>query len=403
MNDHLARGIGERVRLYRTASRRTKAVVAGLTGITPDYLYQIERGQKVPTVGVLTQLAKVLGVSVGELLGDRPDRRQAAVKTAAGDAIYRALTAPIPATGEPLALPTLRQRIRDAWDTWQTSPHRYSKLTARLPGLIAETELVVRTSQRSQAAGTGRDAQACAADLYGLLRTVAKRVGRADLSLLAADRAIRAAEAAGDPLRQAAAHWNMTQVLLSDGDAEAAEAVAVQAAERLQPLMADGDIDATALYGSLVLLEAIAAARHGDTWTARDRLHEAAPLAARTGERNTLWTAFGPTNVAMYAVSVEVESGEAVEGLRLAEQVHHDRSPSIERRVAFLVDQAKGYELRRDFASALTLLGVAQREAPEDVQYRPAAHAILRAVVQRGRRPVAAEASRLAMQIGLPV
>jgi transcriptional regulator with XRE-family HTH domain len=74
MGEHLARMIGERVRFHRTASRRTKAVVAGLTGITPDYLYQIERGQKVPTVAILTQLAEVLRVSVGELLGDRPER-----------------------------------------------------------------------------------------------------------------------------------------------------------------------------------------------------------------------------------------------------------------------------------------------------------------------------------------
>jgi hypothetical protein len=105
----------------------------------------------------------------------------------------------------------------------------------------------------------------------------------------------------------------------------------------------------------------------------------------------------------MFAVSVEVESGEAVEGLRLAERVDHDRSPSIERRVAFLIDQAKGYEQRRDFASALTLLTAAEQEAPEDMQYRSAAHAVLRAVVKRGRRPVAAEASRLALRIGLPV
>jgi len=116
-----------------------------------------------------------------------------------------------------------------------------------------------------------------------------------------------------------------------------------------------------------------------------------------------MWTAFGPTNVAMYAVSIEFESGEAVEGLRLAERVDHDRSPSIERRVAFLVDQAKGYEQRRDFASALTLLNTAEREAPEDMQYRPAAHAVVRTVVQRGSRHVAAEASQLALRIGLHV
>lgn len=155
------------------------------------------------------------------------------------------------------------------------------------------------------------------------------------------------------------------------------------------------------MYGSAILLAAVAAARNGDTWTARARIRQAAPLATRTGECNSGWTAFGPTNVAMYAASIEFEAGEAAEGLRLAERIDHHRSPSIERRVAFLIEQAKGYEQRRDLAGALTLLTTAEREAPEDMRYRPAAHAVLHAVVRRGRQPIAAEASQLALRIGL--
>ncbi|GAA1271201.1 helix-turn-helix transcriptional regulator [Pseudonocardia aurantiaca] len=402
-DNDLARTIGERVQFYRTASRRAKTVVAGLTGITPDYLYQIERGQKIPTVAVLTQLADVLGVPAGELLCGQPARNPARGKTAAGGAIYQALTSRSQSRDAPVALPALQRRVREAWTTWQTSPHRYSQLTERLPALIADIEHAVRTVSASGQTDMQREHLGCAADLYGLLRTVTKRIGRVDLSLLAADRAVRCAEAAGDPLRLAAAHWNMSQVLLADGEPQAAEAVAMRAAERMEPLMAGGTADMAAMYGSVILLGAVAAARNGDAWTARDRIRRAAPLAKLTGERNTMWTAFGPTNVAMYAVSIEFESGEAVEGLRLAERVDHDRSPSIERRVAFLVDQAKGYEQRRDFASALTLLTTAEREAPEDMQYRPAAHAVLRTVAHRGRRHVAAEASQLALRIGLPV
>jgi transcriptional regulator with XRE-family HTH domain len=403
MTDDLARSLGQRVQLYRTAARRTKAVVAGLTGITPDYLYQIERGQKVPTVPVLTQLANVLGVSAGELLGCQRTHDTARMKSAAGDAIYKALTGLLPPCDEPLALPVLRQRVHDAWLTWQTSRHRYSELTDRLPALTIDTEHAVRAAGRPDNASAARAHFGCAADLYGLLRTVTKRIGRVDLSLLTADRAIRCAEAADDPIRLAAAHWNMSQVLLADGEPDAAEAVAMKAAERLQPFMPSGSRDIIVMYGSVVLLGAVAAARRGDAWTARERIRKVAPLANRTGERNTQWTAFGPTNVAMYAVSIEFEAGEAVEGLRLAERIDHNCSPSIERRVAFLVDQAKGYEQRRDFASALALLSTAEREAPEDMQYRPAAHAVLRTVAQRGRRHIAAEASQLALRIGLPM
>ncbi|SDH93713.1 Helix-turn-helix domain-containing protein [Actinokineospora alba] len=399
MNDPLARAIGERARLQRIASRRTKTVVAGLAGITPEYLYQIERGQKLPTVAVLTQLATALGVSVGELVEGQPARAPARAKSAAGDALYRALTSPPIDEHAPPALPQLSRDIAAAWTTWQTSPRRYTQVAAVLPRLIADTEQGLRQS----GSDTARASQRCAADLYGLVRTVAKRVGRSDVSLLAADRAVRAAEAADDPLRLASAHWNLTQVLLADGQAEGAEDVALRAAGSLESVVRQGNADAVALYGSLLLIGAVAAVRRGDAWTARARLDQAAPLADQTGEHNIYWTAFGPTNVAMFAVSVEVESGEAVEGLRMARQVAHDRSPSIERRVAFLLDQAKGYQLRRDYNSALRLLGDAEREAPEDLRHRPAAHAILRTVVQRGGRTVAGEAAGLALRIGLPV
>jgi hypothetical protein len=103
----------------------------------------------------------------------------------------------------------------------------------------------------------------------------------------------------------------------------------------------------------------------------------------------------------MYGVTVEIEAGEVGEGLRLAERIDYRNSPSIERRVAFLLDQAKGYEQRRDYATALLLLHTAERQAPEDMQHRPSAHAILRAVVERGRRSVATEATQLAARVGL--
>lgn len=398
MGDHLARVVGERIRLYRTATRRTKAVVAGLAGITPDYLYQIERGQKVPTLAVLTELATVLHVNLGDLLGVVPTPPRQRTDGAAADALYRALVNPVTRLPGPPEGDAVRRAVLDAWRTWQTSPRRYTLLTAELPALIGETEAALRDAD---AAGS-RAAHSSAADLYCLLRTVTKRIGRGDLSLLVADRAVRAAEEADDPVRLAGARWNLTQVLLADGQTEGAEAVAMHAVDDLRPFRANGNLDALALSGALLLIAAIAAVRNGDAWGARDRLRLASPLAEKTGERNTCWTAFGPTNVAMYAVSIEVESGEAVEGLRLAERIEPQRSPSIERRVAFLLDQAKGYQQRRDYARSLQLLQTTALEAPEDIQFRPAAHKLLRTTIERGQRSVSAEASRLASQVGLP-
>lgn len=403
MDEQLARVVGMRVRSARVGSHQTQVVVAGLAGISTDYLYQIERGRKLPTLPVLIQLADVLRVPVAALLGGRattagPRENE---QDDTGLALFQALTQPAPGH-EPSPVTELHDRVRAAWRVWQNSPHRYSTLRARLPLLITDVELAERRHSAGAEQSERRAALRCAADLYGLLRTVAKRVGRIDLSLLVADRSIRAAEAADDPLRLAAARWNLAHVLLAADEADGAEAVAIRAAEALTGWMETGDGDAAALSGALMLLAALAAGRRGDVWTARERVSTAVPLAERTGERNVYWTAFGPTNVAMYAVSVELEAGEAAEGLRLAENIHHDRSPSIERRVAFLLDQARGHSQRRDYGSALALLHTASREAPEDVTHRPAARRILTTIIQRGRRGVATEAAQLAQRVGVP-
>nr|WP_291415865.1 helix-turn-helix transcriptional regulator [Actinophytocola sp.] len=62
--------LGERVRFARQANRQTQAVVAGLSGITTDYLHQIEHGRKLPTLPVVVRLARVLRVPVSSLLGE---------------------------------------------------------------------------------------------------------------------------------------------------------------------------------------------------------------------------------------------------------------------------------------------------------------------------------------------
>src|SRR6266513_5571723 len=96
MDEQLAGMIGARVRASRVASHRTQVVVAGLAGITSDYLHQIEHGKKLPTIPVLTQLAQVLNVPLSRLVEQLPaggsDRP---CMTDTGAALYRALTQPV--------------------------------------------------------------------------------------------------------------------------------------------------------------------------------------------------------------------------------------------------------------------------------------------------------------------
>lgn len=400
MDDELARAFGERARFARQRSHQTQAVVAGLSGITTDYLYQIERGKKLPALPVAMQLAKALRVPLATLLGDISSTSHSIAPREAGDAIHCALTVPSGDGASPDTADLPRQ-IQDAWHAWQSSQRRYSRLGHELPTLIAATEHLRRTTEPSDAAAR-QAVEQCAADLYGLVRTVAKRVGRVDLALLAADRGVAAAQAAADPVRLGAARWNLAHVLLAQDQPEGAEAVALHAAEALAEHVA-GDLDALAVQGSLHLVAAMASVRLGKPWIARERVRAVVPLAERTGECNACWTAFGPTNVAIFGVSVEVEAGDTGEGLRLAERVAPAPSLSIERRVAFHLDQAKGYTQRQDYAGALVMLQAASTEAPEDIRYRPGAHKTLRTVVQRSRGAVARQAAQLATRVGVAI
>jgi transcriptional regulator with XRE-family HTH domain len=397
--DELARAFGERVRFARKGNHQTQAVVAGLSGITTDYLYQIERGKKLPALPVAIQLAEVLRVPLSALLGEVPTSTRVVAPLNAGLAIHRALMWTPPADKLPDVAEVHRQ-VGVAWQAWQYAERRYSLLGQQLPPLVTAIEQLrqLTTNDLEASRGVAR----CAADLYGLVRTVAKRVGRVDLAMLAADRGMAAAGASGDATRLGAASWNQAHVLLAQDEAEGAEAVALRAAEAITPRTSD-DLDALAVQGSLQLLAAMASVRLGKPWEARDRLRAVLPMANRTGERNAHWTAFGPTNVALFAVSVEVEAGETSEGLRLAERIAPDPSLSIERRVVFHLEQAKGYTQRQDFAGALVMLQAASVEAPEDIRYRPAAHKTLHTVVHRGRGAVARQAVRLATQVGVPI
>lgn len=391
--------IGARIRYHRNRRRKTQPVVAGLAGITTDYLSQIERGRKTPSAQVLRLLASALEVPAGTLLGDAtPATVTTNSPATGGEGLAMALMS---VGAAPVDLEDLGYRVRGAWATWNSSGHRFSRLLPELPDLIREVEATVRGLRRTP---EHRRASAIASDLYGLLRTVTRRTGRSDLSFVVADRGLRAAEDADDPVRLATARWNLGHTLLIAQEYHAAVELANDAAECALAEL-DGSDTALALAGALHLIAAIGEARAGKVWAAWSRLNDSAvPLAkASTSAANIGHTMFSAINVSMHAMGIELEAGNSTEALRIAGRLDPAACPSVERRFTLTLDIARAHEMRRDDAATLLNLLEAERVAPEDLAGDSGARAMISRLLRNARPTHRRQAAALADRVGVHV
>jgi hypothetical protein len=109
------------------------------------------------------------------------------------------------------------------------------------------------------------------------------------------------------------------QVFMSAGRLDEADSVSAAALTALEPRLGNPSPEHLSIWGALLLTRAMIAARKNDRPTAQQFIGEAQAIAGRLGQdRNDFWTIFGPTNVAIHAVSVDVELGDPAAGLRKA-------------------------------------------------------------------------------------
>ncbi|MGW7674059.1 hypothetical protein ACWGJX_44455 [Streptomyces sp. NPDC054775] len=94
---------------------------------------------------------------------------------------------------------------------------------------------------------------------------------------------------------------------------------------------------------------------------------------------------FGPTNINLHALSIEMLAGDSAEGLRLADEVDVFRLPSRERQFTFTLELARCYDLRRDDAAVLVHLLDLERISPEDMARSSLAAEMVAGLLQRVR------------------
>ncbi|WP_037895431.1 helix-turn-helix domain-containing protein [Streptomyces sp. Tu 6176] len=394
--------IGGRIRHYRKLhGNRSLAAVAGLCGISERYLSMVENGKRTPSPKLLARIAAELDVPVAALLSDDPPAKATPSLSTAPD-VAKALMGYGSTRSAPAVGPAeLRERVEGAWRIWQASAERFTEIEPLLPELIADIEHSVRAHRTSSDPTARRDVLRAAADLYGLLRSYCRRSGRLDLSLMVADRARRAAEDADDPIRLAAAHWNLGHCLLSQpGGAQEADDAARIAIDELRAVP-DG-ADKAAMHGALELVRVVAEAQTKKWWDARARLlKKATPLGKKAGESNIMWTVFGPTNIHLHALSIEMLAGDSAEGLRLADEVDISRLPSRERQFTFTLDLARCCDLRRDDAAVLVHLLDLEKLSSEDMARSSLAVDMVAGLLHRVRPTYRRQVSNLADRLGI--
>jgi outer membrane PBP1 activator LpoA protein len=142
------------------------------------------------------------------------------------------------------------------------------------------------------------------------------------------------------------------------------------------------------LYGALHLVLAVAAAGDNERRQAHDHLGTARAIAGQLGEdRDDYGTEFGPTNVAIHAVSIAVELGDAGQAIDLSQAINAS-TLSPERQARYLLDLAQAHAMRRQIGEALHSLEEAERIAPEETRDHATGRAVVRDLLQlSGLRP----------------
>jgi transcriptional regulator with XRE-family HTH domain len=399
----VATPLGERIAYYRRRRGLSQVKLAGLLGRSESWLSQVERGvRSIDRISVLIQVAGALNVPVTELSPDPliqegPDEHPAAravrrvlMETATLDLVVQESP-----RGRTPDLKELRARAGRVWELTHASS--YVELASLLPDLIMDSERATRRL-------TGEDRTAAfslLAHVYQATAAAMAKLRQVDVAWVAGDRSIEAAERAGEPLLAAAGVFRIAHAFLSGNRIEEALQTALAAANALEPQVATGSPELVVLWGALNQVSAVIATRASEEDVARERMRKAEEAAARLGkDRNDFETEFGPTNVALHAVAVAVELGDAGEALRRAAPVDASRL-SVERRGRFLLDVARAYAQRRKTADAVRAIEEAEALTPEQVRSHPMVREMVRDLLRGERRRVNPELRRLAERVGV--
>ncbi|WP_225993966.1 hypothetical protein [Actinomadura rudentiformis] len=277
---------------------------------------------------------------------------------------------------EPPALPDVERAVRGGWlDYWGG---RFSRLAATLPGLLAETRMASREHGPAAAKPLAQSYQLAACTLVHL--------GKDDLAVMAAERAIHASTGGDDQLLWGTMHGTWAWCVHHQGRLDVAERHALRVAEQIEPDFTRSPLPHLTAWGGLVLTGLASAAAAERTDEVREYIGYARTGVGRFDhDRHDYEVNFGPTAVAMQATHAYTMLHKPGEALKAAKRVERGDLYDISY-ARHLLDVASSHVDASHHVTAEATLQEAESISPEWFRHQGPARALVGDLVNETRR-----------------
>jgi transcriptional regulator with XRE-family HTH domain len=374
--------LGQRIARARGRRRMSQVQLAAVAGVSVGSIRKLEQQQRHSArLETVAALAAALDVQMSDLLGVGPGA--GAVGGADIASLRTAIHDRSAQPDRPPSVPDLRVAVRELRTLYWSA--RYAAIARQIPAQLAGARAAVESAVD---ADERRAAHDVLAESLNITASLVTHLAYEDLAHVALLQAVRAAEAAQDPLLLAAQHCTTAWVLSRQGLWKQAQQLALDAATRIEPVLSRATPEQIGMWGELLHFGLVALAREGRAAEAYEMLRLVRAAGQALGDRAPA-TRYGLRFSRVFAAHSAVQLAQATdqprETLRAAERVDRPAAlpPSVQAR--YLLNVAWACTLEWRSLAALDALRQMAALTPELLAHHGLARAIVEELLPRRR------------------
>jgi transcriptional regulator with XRE-family HTH domain len=403
---------GRRLAHARHRRRWSQERLARESGFSTSAIRAFEQGRRsLDNMRQLLLFARVLEVPITDLTGQpylpanpEQDAGHGAVAGVRRELLLAGRPAKFSdAEAAAVSIPALRDRADDMHARHRSAV--LSRMGEGLPRLLRDLRVALEVSPEAHRPVVHQ----LLARTYEAAMDMLLQSGYLPDSAMAIERARWAAQEADDPLCRIEIDWHYAMAFIRVGEFDQASDIIDEGLRALHPATSDR-VEAAALTGMYELGAALVSARGGDPGTLWEHWQRAYNIGEQVGNDRAEPLQFGPSNVAIWSVSLPVEMLDGASAVKCAEKV----SPVLERLApaamiatgrysaqrlgAYWVYVGRAYHYRADRDQALRAILKAEQIAPQPTRNSPAAREVVSHMLRTRRKT---ELVELGLRMGI--